>query len=101
MKFTASLATMLLASIGAFNKFHAPVLSTGRKPGKRNGRGKPGAYGRGLRNAITAKTKTFPALCDENGAYTLVGRDPLRRIDKHGNDVRRMWLAGISAQRGY
>jgi len=56
---------------------------------RRNGRGAPGAYGRGLRNAITAKTKTDPGLYDENGAVTLTGRP------------RRIWLAGISAQRGY
>jgi hypothetical protein len=43
-------------------------------------------------------------LRDEHGAYTLVGRAP---IAQHAPDnikqhmPRRMWLAGISAQRGY
>ena len=102
----ASLAAMLMMSIGAMSapltQINAPTKNLqGRKNRSRNGRGKPGAYGRGLRNAITAKTKTTPFRSDSNGAFTLVGRDPLRRINEHGADVRRMWLAGISAQRGY
>ena len=35
---------------------------------------------------------------DEHGAYTLVGRGEL---PNGVTDGRRMWLAGISAQRGY
>jgi hypothetical protein len=38
------------------------------------------------------------SLRDEHGAYTLVGRD---QMPGTGFDGRRMWLAGISAQRGY
>lgn len=34
---------------------------------------------------------------DENGAYTRVGR----KLAFNGETIRRMWLAGISAQRGY
>lgn len=66
----------------------AGIPSTNRST-YRNGRGAAGAYGRGLRNAITAKTKTAWSLMDEHGAVTLTGRP------------RRVWLAGISAQRGY
>ena len=102
----ASAAMLLINALGVLNApmsgINAPTKNLqGRKNRSRNGRGKPGAYGRGLRNAITAKTKTTPFRSDSNGAFTLVGRDPLRRINEHGADVRRMWLAGISAQRGY
>lgn len=39
---------------------------------------------------------------DANGmAYTLVGRDPFRALNVDGTEVRRVWLGGISAQRGY
>lgn len=40
-------------------------------------------------------------LRDINGAFTYVGRDPLKRIGRDGKEIRRVWLAGISAQRGY
>mgnify|MGYP003553513104 CR=1 FL=1 len=41
-------------------------------------------------------------LRDQYGdAYTQVGRDPLKRIGRDGKPIRRVWLAGISAQRGY
>lgn len=41
-------------------------------------------------------------LRDQYGdAYTQVGRDPLKRIGRDGKSIRRVWLAGISAQRGY
>ncbi len=90
--------------------------SNTRRSKKRNGRGAPGAYGRGLRNAITAKAAAKlaqqPGLRDEHGAYTLTGfngRLPtIVGYDKHDECViemrdvpRRKWLAGISAQRGY
>jgi len=92
-----------------------------RRSNKRNGRGAPGAYGRGLRNAITAKAAAKlaqrPGLRDESGAYTCTGA-LLTLIDVQpgpgyheaggasGPDgfavtCRRKWLAGISAQRGY
>lgn len=59
------------------------------------------------------KTRAYVALCaawaqkrvinwkgkrDEHGAFTLVGRGELPGV---GIDGRRVWLAGISAQRGY
>jgi hypothetical protein len=41
-------------------------------------------------------------LRDENGAYTLVGRGkPSSQAFASLMSLRRMWLAGISAQRGY
>lgn len=40
-------------------------------------------------------------LRDQYGAFTQVGRDPLKRIGRDGKPIRRVWLAGISAQRGY
>ena len=86
MKSFTTLAAALLATLGNAS---APQM----RSNKRNGRGKAGAYGRGLRNAITAKNAAAmaqrPMLRDENGAYTLTGRP------------RRMWLAGISAQRNF
>lgn len=101
----ASAALALMASIGAFNGLTAGPAPSARKASKRNGRGKPGAYGRGLRNAITSKGAARMAklhkLQDEHGAYTLTGRDPLHRFNLDGSDSRRKWLAGISAQRGY
>lgn len=39
-------------------------------------------------------------LRDDHGAYTLVGRDPIY-ADATGRPMRRIWLAGISAQQGY
>lgn len=59
------------------------------------------------------KTRAYVALCeawaqkrvinwkggrDEHGAYTLVGRG---EMPNGRTDGRRVWLAGISAQRGY
>lgn len=38
-----------------------------------------------------------PVLHDEHGAYTLTGREYF----PDGSQRRRMWLAGVSAQRGY
>lgn len=38
---------------------------------------------------------------DKHGAVTLIGRDPLRRIGVDGKEVRRIWLGGVSAMRGY
>ena len=47
------------------------------------------------------KSRRRVPLVDQHGNYTEAGRDPLRRIDADGRQVRRKWLAGISAQRGY
>lgn len=111
----ASAAFALMASIGAFNGLTAGPAPSARKASKRNGRGKPGAYGRGLRNAITSKGAARMAklhkLQDEHGAYTLTGarlKDgpgaaPLMGVSLGTipNNGRRTWLAGISAQRGF
>jgi hypothetical protein len=37
---------------------------------------------------------------DEHGAYTVVGKDAVY-ADASGRAMRRKWLGGISAQRGY
>lgn len=47
------------------------------------------------------KQHEHPLRGPNGDAFTLVGRDPLRRINQDGTEVRRMWLGGISAQRGY
>jgi hypothetical protein len=82
-----------------------PVQGNGTKTAKQRA---AGSYGAGLIAAGAAKRREALAkksgLRDENGAYTCVGRQPL--ID-HGpgflkyREPRRMWLAGISAQRGF
>ena len=58
-----------------------------------------GTFGRGLMRAAARKrAEAMPkvgTLRDENGAFTVVGRDC------ETSTGRRMWLAGISAQRGY
>ena len=59
-----------------------------------NGRGPRSTFAEGIANAAANKRGVSGELRDENGAFTLVGRKPL-------TGVRRMWLAGISAQRGY
>ncbi len=51
-----------------------------------------------LMNATASKRVTKARLRDENGAYTLVGRNAM---PNGTTDGRRIWLAGISAQRGY
>lgn len=77
----------------------------GPTPAK-HGRKKSG-YGRALANHFADKQlrrmaqRDMHPLSDEHGAFTQVGRDPLRQIDITGHEVRRKWLAGISAQRGY
>ena len=67
----------------------------------RNGKQKPAmSFAAGIANAAAnnraevIKGRTFH---DENGAYTRVGRT----LSFNGETIRRMWLAGISAQRGY
>ncbi len=113
----ASAALALMASIGAFNGLTAGPAPVARKASKRNGRGKPGSYGRGLRNAITSKGAARMAklhkLQDEHGAFTLTGSELFTTVmrdgllvtadgqQRYGSRNRRMWLAGISAQRGF
>ena len=111
----------LMAGIGllvpATANAHASVRTLKTR---RNGRGKAGAYGRGLQNAWNRKRlqqqKKLNHLRDENGAFTLIGRGPghCAAWDETGalsnpgrifpvgcGEVRRVWLAGISAIRGY
>lgn len=69
-----------------------------------------GAYGRGLRNAITKKNRAalprVGVLRDDAGAFTLIGKERVLETIEDGVPTvtvhpRRKWLAGISAQRGY
>lgn len=59
----------------------------------------------GQRPVLAVQRKRTPhehELRDGTGqAVTLVGRDPLRRIGIGGREIRRTWLGGISAQRGF
>lgn len=58
---------------------------------------KGSAYGRGLTNHFNLlRRRAMPrvgVLRDENGAYTMTGRA--------ADGTRRIWLAGVSAQRGF
>ncbi len=109
-----NLAAILVAAFAA--NVNTLAGSNTRRSKKRNGRGAPGAYGRGLQNHFNAKRAAAmaqrPGLRDEHGAYTLTGfngRLPtIVGYDKHDECViemrdvpRRKWIAGISAQRGY
>jgi hypothetical protein len=49
--------------------------------------------------AWASKRITKAAHRDKHGAYTLVGRHPWAGVE--GVSGRRIWLGGISAQRGY
>ena len=51
-----------------------------------------------LMDAAASKRITKARLRDEHGAYTLVGRNELPNGITGG---RRIWLAGVSAQRGF
>ena len=96
-KTRSGMLAALMASIGVLMPAAVPFASIHSTKHKRNGRGKAGAYGRGLQNAWNRKRlqqqKKLNHLRDEHGAYTLVGRNPFT--------PRRKWLAGISAIRGY
>ena len=65
---------------------------------------KSGAMGKRTRAYVAllaawaAKVVSKAKLRDEHGAYTLTGAFKFLR---DGSPLRRMWLAGISAQRGY
>ena len=69
--------------------------------GKHHGKAKPMGFADAIQNAAAVKRATKSALRDSHGAFCETGRDPLRRIGTDGREVRRKWLAGISAQRGY
>jgi hypothetical protein len=80
-------------------QFNYRKKGPGRIAFQGTGKGKKlaGQYGKGLKvqfnRALRAKSKAVH-LHDKHGAVTLVGRDPI-------TGVRRIWVAGISAQRGY
>jgi len=97
----ASLAAIAGATTAGFKNFDAPPQFRGATPSRRSSKG---IYGRGLTNNFNKKRReAMPktgVLRDEHGVFTLIGaRDPL-----NGNALthdRRIWLGGISAQRGY
>mgnify|MGYP001577741599 CR=1 FL=1 len=53
-----------------------------------------------LMAAWAGKRITKAAHRDEHGAFTYVGREKFSP-DENPQHARRMWLAGVSAQRGY
>jgi len=57
---------------------------------------KPAAPGPKFAKPRKHKQHTHP-IRDAHGAHTLVGR----KFAFNGETIRRMWLAGLSAQRGY
>lgn len=95
------------------------VQGDGKRERKTLKQRQAGAYGRGLMNHFNRKRQQAlrPSLRDDNGALTLVGAT-VSFVDVHpdsrhyvlggcaGPDgfsklARRIWLAGISAQRGF
>lgn len=102
----AAMAAAMSAGVGALFSSFASTGFRGPTPA-RHRRRKNMSFADAVCNAAAVKRAGIRALAlkhplrDEHGAYTQVGRDPLRRIDVDGREVRRIWLAGISAQRGY
>lgn len=89
---------MTLAGIG--NQHRAPSSRQQLRDSQRsNGKLRAGSYGRGLNNKwsndAAKKQAKLPHRRDKDGAFTLVGKPDFFE------NRRRMWLAGISAQRGY
>lgn len=83
-----------LRTVGLGDQHKAPSSREQlRDQQRKNGHLRSGAYGQGLMNAWDRKREREQALgmrqTDDGGSYTLTGRP------------RRVWLAGISAQRGY
>ena len=65
---------------------------------------KAGAYGRGLRNHINRKNLErckFAGPHDARGAVTLIGNPHPYQAPNLLYGGKRVWLGGISAQRGY
>jgi hypothetical protein len=90
---------MTLANIG--DQHRAPSSREQLRNSQRsNGKLRAGSYGRGLDNKwsndAAKKQAKLPHYRDANGAFTLIGKR-----DFMNNENGRMWLAGISAQRGY
>ena len=95
-------------------RIRAPVDNRGtsatkRGPGRKHEGSKPGTrltkfHKVRAADALTAawaqkRITNWNGPRDEHGAYTLTGRSGQCHAD--GTEVRRKWLAGISAQRGY
>lgn len=96
--------TLQLRGLG--NQHKAPgSREQQRDSARRAGNGPRATYGQGLVNKWNRKRQQQQEKLghkrDENGTYTSVGRDALGRIGLDGLPVRRMWLGGISARRGY
>ncbi|MEY2655329.1 MAG: hypothetical protein RLZZ524_2357 [Pseudomonadota bacterium] len=100
----SSLLQALMAAVAVaqgrsvFRPFSAPHATPARTPHRRAA----GAFGRGLARAQAACNRRLIEtyrlgpklqLRDTHGCFTLTGRGP--------QGDRYMWLAGISAQRGY
>lgn len=86
-------------------EFHATKKGPGRrhKDGTHRGEKEKGSYVQGLLNHFAKKAREampkFKAR-DKHGAFTLTGA----RVWNRGGMIvrkRRIWLAGISSQRGY
>ena len=78
-------------------------------PGRYHQGGKPGnklakprktrAYVALMAAWASKRVPNWSGLYDEHGAFTQVGRSGEAHAD--GSEMRRKWLAGVSAQRGY
>ena len=92
----------LMAGSGVIGPLQAAAATKLQQKTARPSRGRAaGAYGRGLNNHFNRKrlsARPNPELRDAHGAFTYTGRevDPLTGIT-----MRRVWLAGESARRGY
>lgn len=96
----------MTARVAGWNEHAVNPSATKSGPGRYAKHGKPGssldtprpirAYV-ALMAAWAQKRVTKAPLRDEHGAYTVVGR----KTASNGETIKRMWLAGISAQRGY
>lgn len=106
----AALAADMKAGAAAFAQSFQPAASwRGATAPKR--RAKKTSYGQGLKNHFARQqrdrmqAKKIHPLRDERGAFTLVGRGAAQEHSEgfvqHQLRTRRMWLGGISAQRGY
>lgn len=123
LKSSFNLATLLaLAAMGASAQASAPAAGRRGQPGLKNIVGPATNWPSGkihkrrshypdgqcakFPKARKHKQHVHP-LRGDNGAYTLVGAKQSEPFPSHvaqhseGNTFRRIWLAGISAQRGY
>ena len=98
MKLLGSLLASALLSLGLTHLTWTGPDPQFRGPMPPRRKRKPNRYGAGLvqpqRRRDQARMEKLHPLRDEHGAYTLVGRP-------RGYESRRVWLAGVSAQRGF